>query len=141
MKRWPALLLFALALLPVRAGAQAGGQPCDLAATAALATSTLTTVITGPAAGNAKIRICGFMATAVGASVITWSYGTGANCGTTNVAFGSALQLASTTTVIDSSPAFRGFVVPPAGITLTGQSLCASASATASITVYYSLGN
>lgn len=136
-------LLFSavISLWALPAFGQAGGQPCDLAATAALATSTLTTVITGPTAGNAKIRICGYVATAVAASVITLSYGTGANCGTTNVAMGTALQLGNTSTVIDSSPAFRGFVVPPAGITLTGQSLCASASATASITVYYSLGN
>ncbi len=141
MRRCLALLLFALALLPARAHAQAGGQPCDLAATAALAQTTLTTVITGPAAGTAKIRVCGYVASAVAASVITLSYGTGANCGTTNVAMGTALQLASTTTVIDSSPAFRGFVVPPAGITLTGQNLCASATTAASITVYYSLGN
>lgn len=128
-----------LALWAAPAFGQAGGQKCDLAATAAV--TTLATVIAGPPSGNAKIRVCGFVVSAAAASQITWSYGTGTNCATTSVAFGPVLQLGATSTVIDASSEFRGFVVPPSTITLTGQNLCATATSAASITVYYSLGN
>lgn len=132
-------LIPCLALWAAPAFGQAGGQPCDLTASAVV--TTLATVIPAPTSGSAKIRICGYAVSSAAASQITWSYGTGANCGTTNVAFGGLLQLGATSTVIDSSPFFRGFVVPPSNITLTNQQLCATATSNASITIYYSLGN
>lgn len=133
------LAFFGAALLGAigSASAQTGPIYCNLSLSSALPLTTLTTVIPAPSSGSAKLYVCGYLVSAVAAANVTFSYGTGTNCGTTNTAFGSTIQLGANATVIDSSPAFRGFLVPPAGVALAQQNLCATASAAANITVYY----
>lgn len=116
---------------------QTGPIYCGASVSVALGAATLTTVVPAPAGGSAKFYLCGYSVSAVAASVVTFSYGTGTNCGTTNVAFGPTIQLGATSTNVDSSPMYRGFLSPPAGISLTQQNLCATATTAGNITVYY----
>lgn len=111
----------------------APGTACGQSVSVALGAATLTTVIPAPAAGNARFFVCGYSVSSVAASVVTFSYGTGTNCGTTNAAAGPTIQLKATDTNVDSSAWYRGFPVPPA----PPQNLCATATTAANITVYY----
>lgn len=101
--------------------------------------STLVEVIQGSGSatlpalgGTARIYVCGYTASISAAGNVTFSYGTGTNCGTGTTAVGPTLQFAGAGTLIDGSAFYRGFSVP------ASQSLCATASAgTAVVTFYY----
>jgi hypothetical protein len=110
---------------------QTGPIYCGQQATQS-AVTTKATVVSGPAAGSGRTYICGYTVSAVAASVITFQTGTGGNCATGSTATGPTIQLAATSSFTDSSPAFRGWLVPP-----NGGDLCATATSTASVTVYY----
>lgn len=108
--------------------------------------TTKATLIPAAAAGSAQIYVCGYTVASAGTSVVTFQAGTGAACVTTSAAIGPTINLfvAATSTFADTSPAFRGFLVPSvitAGVS-TPQALCVTATTTAAtIDIYYSYGN
>ena len=128
-----ALVTYALAVLmlaaPREARAQQGPIYCQQAAALAGFT-TLAQLIAVPS-GSARIFICGWVASSLTASAITFSYGTGTNCGTGTTATGPTIETAATDTKVDASPNYRGWLVPP------GQALCVAGSAAANIHLYY----
>jgi hypothetical protein len=125
------LLGLAVAILLLGTGtAYAQQLPCDQQATLTGFT-TKATVIAAPGVGTSNIYICGYVASAALASIVTFQQGTGAACVTTSAAVGPTIQLAATTTFSDNSDVFRGFLVAnPNG-------LCVTATSAANITIYY----
>jgi hypothetical protein len=97
--------------------------------------TTKATVIAAPAGGTAQIYICGYSVSAVAASVVTFQAGTGAACATTSAATGNTIELGVTSTVIDSSPVWRGWALG------AGNELCVTGTTTSNIQVYYAFGN
>lgn len=110
---------------------QTGPIYCGNAGTAAAGFTTITTAVAAPATGSAKIYVCGWVASAVAASVVTFQSST--NACVSGAAIGPTIQLGTTSTAVDGSPEFRGFVVP------AGSALCVTATAAANITVYYEM--
>lgn len=112
---------------------QTGPIYCSQMAVAAANFTTKTALTPVPGSASLRTYVCGFTVSAVGASIITFQYGTGSACATGSTAIGPTIQLGATSTYDDGVGIFRGFVVP------AGQGLCATATAAANAVVYYAL--
>lgn len=123
-------LLALLALFGGNAEAQVTG-PIYCGAQATATVTTIGQVIAAPGTGSARTYICSWTVSAAAASVVTFQYGTGTNCGTGTTTFGPSLNVAAAATIVEGADTFHGFVTPP------GQAVCATGTTAAIVTLYY----
>jgi len=134
------LPLLALLLLTGPAQAQKADPEfpyyCNAQATAPAGFTTKVTLIVAPTP-TARILVCGWVVSMVAAGTITFQYGTGTNCTTTNspTPWGPTINPSANNnnTYIDSSPVYRGMGTP------AGNDLCITATNAANATVYYTI--